>query len=530
MDRDEPRFAQATVEMMERDTWVVPFFNDEYRFDKPPLVYWWIRLHYHLMGVGELAARLHSIVSAYLVALVIGGLSRRLTGSSRAGFFGGGLWLTTTQVLIHGRLCVADMPMILFVTLSCRALVELLCFEQQARRRLWWWTLWLSLGLGFLAKGPVAWFMPVLTLVFWRLVFRRQPGVMKRLELWPGFLVMLAPVVAWGIPALVETQGLFWKVGVGQHVVQRGVEVLNGRRFVPGYYLLTTWLSLYPWLFFWRPVFRVIREKPSDANTFLASWFMASQVLFFFYATQLPHYVMPGYPAFITLLAMAWYRPAEDRQSSSVSYLLPGLGAMVCILCLPVWMIHEGPPEMLRLMRIASLLLTVLFTGAAVSACAAWKSVGADRWVVPILFIGATAVLLPCFGNSLKKSSVTLSLVKSLDAFPGSARLLATGYDEPSLVFYTNRSWRTGLKLAEMQRAMALPGPCAAVFLQREWSLQNAFMAWFDGGRIVKPVRDKRSECEAVRASFPDYESHSIEGFNVARASWSEVIVFMRRN
>lgn len=530
MDRDEPRFAQATVEMMERDTWIVPFFNGEYRFDKPPLTYWWIRLHYQLMGVGELAARLHSIVSAYLLALVIGGLSRRLTGSSRASFFGGVLWLTTVQVLIHGRLCVADMPMILFVTLSCRALVELLCFGQETRRRPWWWTLWLSLGLGFLAKGPVAWLVPALTLVFWRLIFRRQPGMWKRLEVWPGVLVMLAPVAAWGVPALVETQGLFWKVGMGEHVVQRGVEVLNGRRFVPGYYLLTTWLSLYPWLFFWRPAWRVIREKPTDANTLVASWFMVSQVLFFFYATQLPHYVMPGYPAFITLLAMAWHRPAEDRQFSSASHLLLGLGALIGMLCLPAWMVHEGPPELLRLLRIGSLLLTVLFTGAAVAACSVWKRVGGGRWVIPILFIGTISVLLPLFSSSLRETSVTLSLVKSLGAFPSSARFLATGYDEPSLVFYTNRSWHTGLKPVQMQRQMELPGPCAAVFLQREWSLQNAFKAWWNGSRDIKPARDKTSECEAFRASFPDFESHSIEGFNVARSSWCEVVVFKRRS
>ena len=37
LDRDEPRFSQATVEMMERQEWVVPYFNGQYRFDKPPL-------------------------------------------------------------------------------------------------------------------------------------------------------------------------------------------------------------------------------------------------------------------------------------------------------------------------------------------------------------------------------------------------------------------------------------------------------------------------------------------------------------
>lgn len=43
LDRDEPRFAQATVEMVRRSEWIVPYFNGEFRFDKPPLTYWLMR-------------------------------------------------------------------------------------------------------------------------------------------------------------------------------------------------------------------------------------------------------------------------------------------------------------------------------------------------------------------------------------------------------------------------------------------------------------------------------------------------------
>ena len=40
IDRDEPRFAEASREMIERGDYVVPYFNNQYRFDKPPLAYW----------------------------------------------------------------------------------------------------------------------------------------------------------------------------------------------------------------------------------------------------------------------------------------------------------------------------------------------------------------------------------------------------------------------------------------------------------------------------------------------------------
>ncbi|WP_075089720.1 ArnT family glycosyltransferase [Verrucomicrobium spinosum] len=117
MDRDEPRFAHATMEMMQRDTWLIPYFNGEYRFDKPPLTYWWMRLHYLLLGFNELAARLHSVVAVWLVAMVVFRTGKRLF-SLTAGWWASVGWLTCLQALIHGRLCVADMPMVLCVTLA----------------------------------------------------------------------------------------------------------------------------------------------------------------------------------------------------------------------------------------------------------------------------------------------------------------------------------------------------------------------------------------------------------------------------
>ena len=57
IDRDEPRFAQATVEMIARHDWIVPTFNGNDRFDKPILTYWLMRAGYAVCGVGEWGAR-----------------------------------------------------------------------------------------------------------------------------------------------------------------------------------------------------------------------------------------------------------------------------------------------------------------------------------------------------------------------------------------------------------------------------------------------------------------------------------------
>src|SRR3989449_4642989 len=71
IDRDEPRFAEASREMIERADYIVPYFNNQLRLDKPPLAYWTQVASYRIFGENDFAARFPSAVAAALTALVI---------------------------------------------------------------------------------------------------------------------------------------------------------------------------------------------------------------------------------------------------------------------------------------------------------------------------------------------------------------------------------------------------------------------------------------------------------------------------
>jgi len=128
--------------------------------DKPVLSYWWMRIHDLILGKTELASRLHSVLSAILTALVILEIGTVLF-SHRAGFWAGIGWLTCLQVLIHGRLCVADMPMLLGVTVAFWGMLRLLEEDEPPRWGKWFWVLAGGLAFGFLAKGPIALAVPL---------------------------------------------------------------------------------------------------------------------------------------------------------------------------------------------------------------------------------------------------------------------------------------------------------------------------------------------------------------------------------
>lgn len=525
MDRDEPRFAHATVEMMQRDSWAIPYFNGAYRFDKPPLTYWWMRLHYALLGVNELAARLHSVVAVYLTALVVAGMARKLTRDSSAGLLAGVAWLTSLQSLVHGRLCVADMPMILLVALACRALVELLTEPPRRSWNGWFWCLWLSLGAGFLAKGPIAWFVPALALVLCRWVFWKKPLPWGRLQAAPGLCMALAMVAAWGIPALIETNGAFWKTGMGEHVVKRGTDVFNGRKFVPGFYILTTWLSLFPWMGFALPVWRSLRAHWTAQTSFLAAWFLAPQIIFFFYATQLPHYVMPGYPAYIVLLALAW-----QNRSRAVSAVARWLTLVLAALNACGWLfamqIQQG--SIRDLLYSALLVLTcVLAVGGAV-ACVVWKQGMTRRNTALVcLTVVLTSLSLALLGHQLRATSVPVRVASQLGTLPDDLTLHGCGYTEPSLVFYTNHLWQFTDDVGAAKRLLQSPGPVAVLVLKREWTLDR----WFKGLLGTTPQGTAAKDHTAIvdEAASPGVQSQMIEGFNVARFSWAEVQLLIKR-
>lgn len=527
IDRDEPRFARATVEMVERGDWVIPWFNGEYRFDKPPLTYWWMRIHYALFGIHEFSARLHSVLATILTAWILYGFGRRLYHSARAGLLAGVGFTTCFQVLIHGRLAVADMPMVLAVAATMWALWELLfAGNPPPRFGRWFWLLWISAAFGFLAKGPIAWFVPLLALLLHRWAFRRKPLPWRRLQPLPGMLVMLAPIAAWGIPALLRTEGQFWNEGIGIHVVDRGFQSFNDRWIIPGYYLLTMFPSLFPWIGLGGALPVAIRRNWDDRTAFLLAWFVAPFLIFTPYATQLPHYTLPGFGAFFLLLSGNWKQVAEHpwtRRWRTAFCLLTFAGALGlgfgAILLLTSEVTGSGP------VAAASLLLSALGTLA--------LSVERGHRTGCAASVATAVLALGWLSHSLREAAV---LAPHADVFrattPNGATVPGTavgwGFGEPGLVFYGERTWRmVSDEVIPLPDLLADEAVDTVVARRTEYQLDDSIQFALDGDWPIPRSVDSAEAVDAA-ATIPGWETTRITGLNFARTSWVELIVFRR--
>ncbi len=332
IDRDEPRFAEASREMIERGDYVVPHFNNQLRLDKPPLTYWAQVASYKIFGENDFAARFPSAIAAGLVAILLLAWGKQV-GGAQAGWWAAVIFTLSLQTFIHAKAAVADMWLVLFATTAHWAgwhLIEDLEPTIQKRVTKWWWLFYISLALGFLAKGPIAW-TPLLTLAVMKF-FSRDLGLAKSFKFIRGIFLMLAIIGLWGIPALIQTHGEFLRIGIGRHVIGRSFGAMEGHGanslgvylLLLPFYFITVFASFFPWSIKLPSLSKKLWRQRDAIDLYLLCGIAVIFVIFTLIKTKLPHYTLPAFPLLALLMA---------RHAASVRFLKT---AAISVLCLYV--------------------------------------------------------------------------------------------------------------------------------------------------------------------------------------------------
>ncbi len=302
--------------MRERRDYVVPYFNNKYRFDKPPWIYWMQVTSYRLFGENDFAARFPSGVAAALTAVLLFAWGRR-AGGERVGWWAAIIFSLCFQTFVHARAAVADMWLVFFVTAAFWAGYELIAdwlgaseSAIDARSRKYWrLTFYVALALAFLAKGPLGW-MPLLTVAGMKFFLRGQP-LNRRFWFATGTLLTLVIVFAWGIPALVRTKGEFFWVGIGRHVVERSFGAMEGHGgqtwssyfLTLPYYFATVFVSFFPWSIKLPALTKRLWRERDGLDRYLILGAAIIFTLMTIVKTKLPHYTLTAFPLLALLLA-----------------------------------------------------------------------------------------------------------------------------------------------------------------------------------------------------------------------------------
>jgi 4-amino-4-deoxy-L-arabinose transferase-like glycosyltransferase len=312
---DEPRYAQIAREMLARHDWITPTLGGQPWLEKPVLYYWEAMLSYSIFGVSDWAARVPSAVDATLLVLAVYFFLRKL--AKGAELDGALMTASAAGVVGFARAASTDMP--LAATFGIAMLAWYAWYGEGAQKYLA--VFYVFLGLGTLAKGPVAPFLAAVIIVLFVAAKREWILVVRTLWL-PGIVLFCAVALPWYVAVQLRNPQ-FFREFILQHNLARFSSNLYHHQQPFWYYIPVLLLGLIPWAVFvlsallsslrgwWKN--RVELNEETSLDLFLMLWLIFPVVFFSLSQSKLPGYIIPAIPAGTVLLARYVRRHASDK-------------------------------------------------------------------------------------------------------------------------------------------------------------------------------------------------------------------------
>ncbi|MXN64275.1 phospholipid carrier-dependent glycosyltransferase [Stappia sp. GBMRC 2046] len=440
LDRDEPRFAQASKQMAETGDFVDIRFQDEARHKKPAGIYWLQAAAVEASGFGDEAPiwvyRLPSQIAAVLSVLLVYWAARAFV-SPQAAFVAGVFAAITIILGVEARIAKTDATLLATILAAQGALARLWLNGRAARRWGWIFIFWTALGVSVLVKGPVGPMVAGLTIAS-LCVVRREVAWLKALAPLPGIAWFALVVAPWFVAIHLATDGAFFNEAVGKDFVGKIGAGQESHGAPPLTHLAAMFATFWPLPAFLILAIGAIRRRlSSDVVLFTLAWVLPSWVVFELVATKLPHYTLPLLPALSILTAAALVEGSRreagriSRWAAAAVYFVPAFGLAAANFAVPVALgLWPSPPgAVLAIIGfVAAFAATRQFAaGRALYALA--PAVGASA----LIFAGTWAFTMPTL-DPLWISPRLAAAVK--DSAPCPDPLVASaGFNEPSYVF-----------------------------------------------------------------------------------------------
>jgi 4-amino-4-deoxy-L-arabinose transferase-like glycosyltransferase len=297
-DADEAYYAESAREMVERGDWLTPYFNYEYRWQKPVLYYWLTSITYLAGGVGEWSARFWSALAGVGLAFVTYGAGRRITRHDDVGWLAGAIVATSFGYFALARMALPDLPLALFITITIAA-----AFDRR------WVVAGTAAGLGFLVKGPLAVLLPAL--VFAPVWFRERRTLhLPARDLAIAALVFAVVGLPWYV-AMTVTHGTAYldSFFIGDNLERFATDRFNEPRS-PFFYIPVLLGGLLPWTAYlivavWHPARALLARRLvlTDAEWRLLLWAGVPLLFFSLSIGKQPRYILPVLPPVAIFMA-----------------------------------------------------------------------------------------------------------------------------------------------------------------------------------------------------------------------------------
>ncbi|XWN29665.1 MAG: glycosyltransferase family 39 protein [Devosia sp.] len=500
IDRDEPRYTQATKQMMETGDYVRIRFQDAPRHKKPIGIHWLQAAAAQTVGDGAASPlwvyRIPSLMGALASVLLAVWAARAFLPLGPALVVG--LILGTTIILgVEARLAKTDAALLASILAAQGALARIWLSE----RRQWAMPLvfWLALSAGILIKGPIAPMVIGLTLLGLVGLQRQNWRVLLRLRPVTGLVVTAALCLPWYVAIYIATDGAFYAAAVGRDFLGKAATGQEGHWAPPLTHLAVFFAVAWPLSAFAVAAFWRIWRRREPVFLFCLAWVVPAWIVFELVPTKLPHYTLPMVPgvaiAVVAALGLA-APPRLLRIIAGAMILVVPLGVMVAI---PVGFVLFGTP--IPWMAVAVVGIAAVAGLAGGIALIKGAPALAARVVAPAVAAAAIA-----------QSAVWGLAIPTLDPVWVSPRLVATiqdlspcedprvvsiGFNEPSMIFLS----ATDTALEGAEPALTIAAQECAVIASRQYWVEEL-------------------EAAAKARGLPLVQVGTVEGFNISKGHW----------
>jgi 4-amino-4-deoxy-L-arabinose transferase-like glycosyltransferase len=500
LDRDESRYTQATVQMLESGAYLDIRFQDQPRYLQPAGIYWLQATAVSLLSSPEArevwAYRVPSLIGAVLAVLLTALIGNILFGAP-AGFIAAVLMVASVMLGAEARMGKIDAVLLATVLAAQTALARI--YLEPAVKSVagktatgvgpptrWVAAFWLALGCGLMLKGPII-LLVVGGTILLLLAIERRGAWLRRLRPAWGVPLMLAVVLPWFVAIYIVSHGAFFSTAVGHNLLDKVTHGHQSHGAPPGYYL-----ALFPLTFWPGTLFAAFAlpfawaNRRSPAVRFCLCWIAPTWVVFELVATKLPHYVLPVYPAVACLAAAGLV--ARDKWDFSrwgarlywalaAIWLIVGVGLAGAPVAAVWWL--EGTLTLVGVLTVIAAVPMIVATPWLLRRGRTNPAIACAASAALIMFVSAYAYQLPRLETIWMSPRIVAAVAR---AKPCPETTVGTvPYVEPSLVFLLGTATKLG-SVQDVAEHLLRDPACALALVGAEE--RNEFLSLMTAGNI----------------------------------------------
>lgn len=336
IESSDARYAEIAREMFVSGDFIHPNLLDVHHYHKPPFTYQITAIGYFLFGVNPFGARFFLQIAVLIQLMLLYAIAKMLFKSEKTALWASIIYFSFPIVLISSRNLTTDAFVATFVLLSIYAWVK---YRKYGLIK-WLYFFTISLGIGFLTKGPVVFIVPVIFILFYNRTEKAKNALSIHHVL--AWLLCIVISFSWFIYLAVENP-IFIDYFLGRQTVDRFSVNAFGRTEPFWYFLAFAPLVGLPWFLVLIYLIKVNKNSFTHRSLNFSLMVAAIIPLIFFSISSSKRilYILPLYAVLAILTAHLLTKIKVDK-FKVVNYVVIGFSSIIMIAFIGTLFVNVG--------------------------------------------------------------------------------------------------------------------------------------------------------------------------------------------